>query len=444
MSEIILDFNNPELHKSIILDDTRFQVLNAGRKFGKTKIIHTKIAINNYKQHTDSLKNILPPRQWYIAPTYKQGREIFWEWTCKVLEPIIWKKNETRLEVKFTNGGHFAIKGSEDPDSLRGPYLTAAYLDEYAHHKNRATIWQAIILPMLVSVDPPGSALFPSTPDGYNEFHDLFLKGNSETETDWKSWQFKTVDGGFVGEDYVEAAKADMDLDTWRQEFLAEFVGKAGRVYYAFDRETHCKQVNFVPELEILWFWDFNVNPACHSGLAHRHKGQIYVFDEICVGETPDNVNEFMRRYPPESITGIKLYGDYTGNISTTGITDYQTIRKMLYGAGYPVPELKVYGGNPLERDRTNNVNRLLKNALEQSSITINPERCPKLIKDFENVKRSEKNGKIDKTTNPYLTHISDAFGYMSYVEFPPRDISSPLILEDSHHIVNPRTGWWA
>ncbi len=104
-----------------------------------------------------------------------------------------------------------------------------------------------------------------------------------------------------------------------------------------------------------------------------------------------------------------KYYGtiipDSTGKArKTSGKSDHQ----ILKDAGYQIPPVR----NPFVTDRVNNVNRLLMN----NKIIINP-RCKKLIGDLERV--SWKDNKLDQKTDPMLTHISDALGYLANHIFP-------------------------
>jgi hypothetical protein len=124
----------------------------------------------------------------------------------------------------------------------------------------------------------------------------------------------------------------------------------------------------------------------------------------------------------------VYLYGDYNGNINTAGLTDYKVIESTLKHHGYKV-EIRVYGRNPVVRDRTENVNRLLMNTLNQCRLYVSQE-CDKLIRDFELVKRSSSSA-IDKTSNADLTHISDALGYQLWVTEPPREI----IVKGAKHV---------
>lgn len=436
-----LELTLGEYHEVVLDDASRFRVLNAGRGFGKSQLILGLIA----KHLTISFN--LPHKIWYLAPTYKMGRRDFWPRLKAFFAPITVHKNEQDLTLTLTNGATISVIGSDQSDKLRGAYLTLAIFDEAAFH--RQGYWSRVIRPMLGRITPFGQAVWLSTPDGHNEFYDLFQRGQDPTKEEWASWQFTSMDGGFVPESEVMAAKDGMTEEDWRQEYLGEFVASAGRAYYAFDRKVNCKKVQHVPAMDIHWAWDFNENPACHSTLCHIHEKKVYAFDEIAIGNTQRACEEFILRYPKASLldpkTGkmpaIHIYGDASGTRATSGLTDYMMIQHMLHEYGYPEPTIKVDASNPLVKNRVNSVNVMLKNAAGESRIFINGEKCTRLIKDFENVKWA-RNQQLDKVTDHTLTHASDGFGYMVWQEFP---IESPAIKALRGRQPKPQTinGYW-
>jgi hypothetical protein len=408
----------PKIHQDIILDDHRYKVIKAGRGFAKSGILLAEAIKDLTVEYRHPTGQLAPSRIIYGAPTYKDGRDIIWERAKEFLEPFRdGRANESRLEIPLINRGLFVIKGCNDPDSLRGPYATKFLGDEFAFHLK--SYFMRIIDPMLVKIRPVGTACFASTPNGFNEFEELYQKG-IQGYPDWKSWKYTSLEGGFIQQEEIEKKKEEMTFAEWRQEYFAETLMPTDSVYYAFSREKHNRKISHVPDLTIHWAWDFNVKPAVHSVLSHEHKGKLFAFDEICVGNTPDNVEEFCKRYPKDKVAEIKLYGDYNGTLGTNGTTDYMEIQSRLVARGYPMPELCVYGGNPIVRSRTNNVNRLFEDASGNIRVYVDTAKCPRLTRDFEKVRWSKKGADIDKTSNYELSHASDAIGYQLYVMFPP------------------------
>ena len=57
----------------------------------------------------------------YIAPTYKQAKNIAWDILkshCQEIEGV--KFNESELRADFGNGSRITLYGADNPDSLRG------------------------------------------------------------------------------------------------------------------------------------------------------------------------------------------------------------------------------------------------------------------------------------------------------------------------------------
>lgn len=411
----------PQIHQDIILDEHRYKVIKAGRGFAKSGILLAETIMDLEIEYSHPTGQYAKNRIVYGAPTYKEGREIIWERAKEQLEPFTdGRPNESRLEIPLINEGIFIIKGCDKPDSLRGPYMTKFLGDEFAFHKEGYLM--KIVRPQLGKVRPFGRVALASTPDGFDEFEEFYQRGQSNDPqwSEWASWQYSSIEGGFMDPQEVEDGKKEMTWEQWRQEYWAETLMPTNSVYFKFNRAKHCRKINHVPDLTIHWSWDFNVNPAVHSTLSHHHKGKSFAFDEICVGNTPNNIDEFCDRYPKDKVSEIKLYGDYNGTYSTNGTTDFLEMQKTLSQRGYPFPELCVYGGNPIVRSRTNNYNRLLEDASGDIRYYVDPDKCPRLVRDLEQVRWSLKSADIDKGTDPTLTHISDGEGYRLWVMDPP------------------------
>lgn len=169
-----------------------------------------------------------------------------------------------------------------------------------------------------------------------------------------------------------------------------------GAAYYAFDREKHVKELP-KPNGTTWIGMDFNVMPmtACISAYINDH---FYIYDEIFLenSDTFKMVHELQRRGHKGTVIP-----DSTGkNRKTSGKSDHQILKE----AGFNIP----YVQNPFVFDRVNNINRLF----TDNRIIINP-KCKKLIGDLERV--SWKDNKLDQKTDPMLTHISDALGYLCW-----------------------------
>lgn len=216
--------------QTTVWDDTnRYVVVNCGRRAGKTFLVATKLtefAATNPKSNC-----------WYVAPTYRQAKQIMWQMLREVVPAhAIAKKNESDLTLWLKNGSTIMLKGADNPDSLRGVKIDFCVFDECAFIDKWEDVWQ-VIRPTLV--DNKASVWFISTPNGFNHFKDLAER----TEKDWAYHHYTSYDNPYLDKDELDAAKDSMDEDSFEQEFMGEFRKMSGLIYKTFSRDTHMVEV---------------------------------------------------------------------------------------------------------------------------------------------------------------------------------------------------------
>jgi len=376
----------------------RFKVLNAGRRFGKTflaLILLFTFAVN----HANSIC-------WYVAPTYKQAEQIAWEDLKRLVpEAYVLKKDETDLSITLLNGSIIALRGSDNPDSLRGPGLDALVLDEAAFQKKE--VWK-VMRPMLA--DKKGWCLFISTPKGYNWFYDLYCA--AENRKGWKRFQFTTAEGGNVDPEEIEDAKGELDVKTFNQEFLASFETLNGRIYYNFSRELNKIDAYEITSSPILVGMDFNVNPMS-AAIAQRSGGNLIFFDEIDIpdGNTDAMCSELRRRYPKNP---IYVYPDPTGNSRHTNAPLGQTDFTIIRSHGFTV----LAPSHPYSTaDKFNTVNAALCNVKGVRRVFVKKGTCLLLCKCWDGYCWKDNTGIPDKSGG--LDHKTDAAAYLINYELP-------------------------
>jgi hypothetical protein len=293
--------------------------------------------------------------------------------------------------------------------------------------------WTKVLRPALA--DRQGRALFLGTPQGTNHFYDLYTKAQSDK--DWAAFQFTTSQGGNVAPDEIISAAADLDVDSYRQEFEAAFTSAGlNRVYYAFDRALHVQSNEFDPHLPLVWAIDFNVNPMCML-LIQRSSNSVYVLDEIIIkpaANTEMACQEFharTRAFGTHHIH-VAVYGDASGNQRRTSAadTDWTLIRQFFNRAPrLYTPAFHMAKSNPAVRDRVNCVNTRLQSASGDAHLFIDP-RCRELILDLEKVtwaldSSGRVTSEVDKSERA-RTHASDALGYFVSQAFPLRPSIGP------------------
>jgi len=208
-------------------DPSRFKVIAAGRRFGKSYLAAITLfveAARITKVRSDGVEVDLSLEEvYYVAPTFDQGKKILWPLLNQIGQDLIASKLENTGELRLHNGRRISIKGSDRPDSLRGIGLSYVVLDEYAFM--REEVWEQIISPALARSE--GGAMFIGTPDGKNHFYKIWMDGQNGLPG-WKSWHFKSIMNPHLPTAEIAAAKERMSTDRYRQEFEASFEGGAG------------------------------------------------------------------------------------------------------------------------------------------------------------------------------------------------------------------------
>ena len=401
--------------EEIAQSTSRFRVVVAGRRFGKTHL-----AIRELCYHAKE-----PNKEvWYVAPTYRQAKQIVWRKLKNRINDLRWSKkiNESELSITLKNNSVISLKGADGGgDNLRGIGLDFLCMDEFADIDPEA--WYEVLRPTLA--DKQGKAMFIGTPKGMSNWaHDLYTQELDAPEQ-WKSFQYTTIEGGNVKAEEIEAAKKDLDERTFRQEFMATFETYAGRIYYAFDRKDNCKPPETI-DLSVIYIgMDFNIDPMT-AVIAVRQGDNLYVIDEIRMfsSNTAEIVEEIKERYPKSRHWIFPDPASRQRKTSAGGLTDLT----ILQNAGFVV---KAPHGHTPVRDRINAVNSRLCDAKGIRRLFIHP-KCKYVIEGLERHTYKEGTSQPDKDSG--YDHMNDALGYMIDYMFPVR--------KDATNIVQPRR--WA
>lgn len=209
-----------------VLDDSnRYVVVNCGRRAGKTYLVALKMIdfVSSQPKHT----------VWYVAPDYKQAKQIMWQMLKELLpKQLIEKTNDTELKILLKNGSQILLKGAQDPDTLRGVRIDFCVFDECAFIDSWENVWK-VIRPTLV--DSKADVWFISTPNGFNHFKTLA----ESTDPEFSYHHYTSYDNPYLDAVELDKARADMDDDSFQQEFMGEFRKMKGLIYKDFYREVH-------------------------------------------------------------------------------------------------------------------------------------------------------------------------------------------------------------
>ena len=207
-----LNFSLLPWQQDVFKDTTRFKVIAAGRRCGKSRLAATTLLI-------EALRCPQGSAVLYVSPTMGQSRQIIWDLLLDLGREVIQSSHVNNLDITLINGARIYVRGADRPDTLRGVSLTYAVLDEVADIKSEA--WEQVIRASLS--DKKGRAIFIGTPKGRNWFFDLFNLGKNETDSDWKSWHFTTKDNPMIDPDEIESAKKTLSSFSFKQEYMASF-----------------------------------------------------------------------------------------------------------------------------------------------------------------------------------------------------------------------------
>jgi hypothetical protein len=352
-----------------------------------------------------------------IAPTYSLLEDVNIIDFEEIFNHYKIRYDHRRKERKFivNSGGlqgEIWFRTGDRPEKIVGFDATDVIIDEFdvLSPSKQADLWRRAIA--RIRREAGATIAVATTPEGFRMTYDLFEKKKIGPLV-----RAKTTDNGFLPPDYVEELRRQYDPLLVRQYLEAEFVNINGlAAYYGFSREkNHRKtligEVDAHPAIGV--GWDFNVAKMCCEVFTHDAVNRrIHFFDEIIVKGAYGNLSPTQRacdiirdRYPKHI---IRVYPDSTGRRRQTNaaISDIEIIRSN----GFQVYAKSV---NPFVRDRLSAVNA----KLTGSSITVDVDKCPDLVEDFERCERDEY-GDLDKSQGG-LTHSSDAAGYAIAYLYP-------------------------
>jgi len=391
-----MPLTNPQ--RNVINNDARFRVLITGRRFGKTFLAVNELA----KFASQPNKKV-----WYVAPSYRQAKAICWGVLKEKMIYHKWVKsiNHSDLTITLKNNSQITLRGSDNEQSLRGVGLNFLCIDEFADVSKEA--WYEVLRPTLS--DTKGHALFCGSPRGFGNWsYDLFKQG--ETNKDWKSFQYTTLEGEQVSQDEIEQAKQDLDLRTFQQEYEATFVNYSGMIYYNFSRDKNIIE-KYGKNTGILHIGlDFNVDPMS-AVVCILENDRIIVIDEIQIysSNTNEMCDEIKTRYRNKQIV---VYPDPSARqrkTSAGGLTDLSILKNVGF-------DVKCKNTAPLIRDRINAVNSKLKNVNGKNNLFI-VKSCKNVIKSIERQIYKEGTHIPDKDSG--FDHMNDALGYLVEYNFP-------------------------
>lgn len=444
-------FDHPEQIR-LVRSRARFNVVPAGRRSGKTELVgKRKLVLKALNAHRSDLPYFhIPypdPRLFVAAPTRDQVKRIYWT-DLKMMIPqrfLAAKPNESSLMIEILNGAQIWCLGMDKPERAEGVAWDYGVLDEYGNMKKQT--WPEHIRAALS--DRGGACDFIGVPEGRNHYYDLYkdaqarathaLKAGEQTSWDTFHW----VSADILPAEEIAEAKKDLDELTFAQEYEASFVNFSGRAYWSFMEPWHCGPLEYNPAGTLSFCFDFNVEPGVavvvqEQLLPQKARGSNDfeigdgIIGEVYIPRASNTVmvcDRLIKDFGDHQ-GQIVCYGDFTGgsrgSASILG-SDWQLVKEKLwthFGADRVYFKVKA---NPRERDRVNSVNSRCLSMDKRVRCMVDPSRAPHVVRDFEGVTLVEGgSGEINKTSDLSLTHLTDAYGYRVWSEYPVKKQHAP------------------
>lgn len=376
-------------------DNTRFKVISAGRRFGKSRLAAWMLII---KALQSTSKDVF-----YVAPTYQQAKDIMWGLLKEIGHEVIKQAHENTSVLTLLNGRKIYLKGADRPDTLRGVGLSFLVIDEYADIK--ANVWEQILRPALADVK--GDAMFIGTPKGRNHFYELFRYASKGKDSDWKGFHYTSFDNPLLDASEIEAARQSMSSFAFKQEFMASFEAASSDVFKEewLKYGTEPKEGLYYIAIDLAGFEDVASQTMAKKKLLDEtaiavvkvNEEEWYVAEIIHgrwdIKETANNILKAVDKYTPIAV-GIEK-----GSLKNA-VMPYLTDLMRRYNRFFKIEELT--HGNKRKTDR---VVWALQGRFEHGRVVLNEE--GKWINEF-----------VDQLLNfPNTQMHDDLIDALSYVD---------------------------
>ena len=254
------------------LDARQYGVLICHRRFGKTVLAVSRLCRNA----TNAGQSY---RGAYIAPSYRQAKDVAWDSHRRLADEAGSKFNESELRVDFDNGARIRLYGAENPDSLRGLNLCDVVFDEVAQMPYSA--WTEIVMPMILANH--GRALFLGTPKGRNALWRVWENAR-QNPAEWAALMYRASETGILSDDDLALARRETPEEVYEQEYECSFTAAIRGSYYgklleAAEREGRICGVPYQPGYPVYTAWDLGFSDSTAIWFAQVVGREVHVID---------------------------------------------------------------------------------------------------------------------------------------------------------------------
>lgn len=215
-----LQFRYPKFIKDAFFTKSKFSIISAGRRSGKT--------YNAAQWLCDELLD--PNTQWGFNPqglwvdTTQGNCDQYVEQYFKHILKDVWALchySSERKKLTLPNGIPIKFGSSERPELLEGFEYPRGVLNEGGIILKKAALWDNTLQPMFKGDTTKVRII--GTPKGKNKFHKLSLQYETHHFTCW--------DSPYWDKNELEKLQLETPQLVWKQEYLAEFIDDGGSVF---------------------------------------------------------------------------------------------------------------------------------------------------------------------------------------------------------------------
>lgn len=389
------------------------------------------------------------PHFW-VSPSYKIAKRTVVPTLIELCEgkktresTFKYKYNKSDMEFRISHRGRTGIiwiGSGEEPDSLKGPNIASATIDEPFIQDEE--VFMQIIARVRAPKAKKREIGLLGTPEQLNWGYDI-CEGDKADNFDISVQHVSTLDNKALPQQYIDTLLRGY-TEKMKKAFLeGKFINLSrGTVYYGFSKDRNVIRIDD-PGHELEVGMDFNVNPMA-AVVFWRSAQHVHIVSEIeienadteymCGVLEQDNRNNNSGEYLRGQVKNF-LYDDGTRRVATVypdasgrsrhtsavaGTSDFSIIR----GDDYKRFQLISKAANPKIRDRENAVNGKLNPIKGRPTLTIDPA-CKKVIQYMQTYTHEM------RLKQKEMSHLLDATGYPIAYLYP---VNKPKIQVTTIH----------
>ena len=316
--------------------------------------------------------------------------------------PASWLERtyESQLALHFRNGSKLILAGADYADGLRSQAANLILCDEFAYVADLQEMWEGALLPMLGTTR--GRVVFCSTPAGGGNFASE-LCDRAKSTPGWQRLSFKSTDGGWIDDTFVQEAKATMDPILWRQEFEASIESLLGAVYPDFNRQN-IFPTDYWQNERLVFGVDFNRTPFCGCILQVQGDRPAVLRGYVLINSDTHEMAQAVRAdFPFQEIlccpdpTGRRLQTS-----SAMGLSNHAILQKYSFRIKAPRAPWSI-------RDKVSATRLMIRDANGHRRLKVDP-RCKRVIRSLSKLEYRAGASVPDPKSDH--SHMADALGY--------------------------------